>query len=362
TTNMLLTEAVTVPFGILLICSIIELSNAKYEKTPKFFIKWAFLWCLALTAYSVMILCKFNLAAFSLLFLYPLLKNGLFISIRKWNWNFVSVSLIGILLIGTSYIAALSHYNYVKTGSLAPTSAVGRVFYWGAWHAVFEIRRENRNKPGLKEIYKSGSLYNVINQAQDECKMDFQCETPILMDKSMGLLTQAGIDIWQERFRSFKKGLLSGEKNELHATRKRFLQMNGKPESGPLTWFSNSYTKAVGMESALHVLNHAKEPLYIRGLYPSAIPARATDKDQRNYSKLTYLILLILLLTRRVRIYDIGVLGLIGFTFVALSVSIYLMDIWRFLQTGWTVCMLLLVYDFKLAIDRKKQAAKKTTP
>lgn len=355
TSNMLLTEGITVPAGILLSCSVIHLANLTVTRHWKSFLKWAVLWFLALACYSIMVLCKFNLAAFSLLLFYPLLKNGIFIPIKKWNWNFASNSLLLIVLIGSSYIFALVHYNYVTTGSLAPTSAVGRVFYWGTWHAVFAIRPENREKPGLKEIYDSGSLYNVINETATACSHDMACETPILIDKCLTLLEKAEMNIWQERLRSFSMAMLSGEKNELHGNRKSFLASNGQPSDGGRTWVSNGYTDSIGTTKALIKLNHGKDPHYIRGLGGKPIDVPRTDGAQKLYAGLIYLLGLFLLIRRKLRLFDLGVIGCISFAFVSLSVSLYLMDIWRFVQTGWVVCMLLLTYELKMVIDRERQ-------
>src|SRR5262249_13194104 len=98
--------------------------------------------------------------------------------------------------------------------------------------------------------------------------------------------------------------------------------------------------------------NKGQSPLFIRGTMSHPWHALQPEPPQKVYAILIVLLCAFLALKRKLPIFSLPTLIVVGHVVAILGVAYYLLDIWRYLVTPWVITHLTLTLGAKLALEK----------
>jgi len=295
-------------------------------------------------------------------------RFGVVFNRLRLTWLAIPVAVLCLATAG--YALALCVHNHATHGRFTPFMGKGRVLWWGTHKHVFDVHRDNTQKPELDWAWRRGKAANpsvITHEVEAEHgQTNYDVVDPILIGYSHRLLDDAGVSLNLERGRAFVHAVAGGELTELTGMRNRLLARQGNLRGDPYPVTINrlgrpppgSEHKADAMlRRLLGYFNHGHMPDTVPGWWPAAFPTG--DEWPRRIQGLVMLALLLGLawrvLRRRVPLWSPYTLTVVAHFACAAAFAIYLIDLWRYMLPTWSAAA--VAATLALALRRKPLTA-----
>lgn len=347
--NLILTEGLTVPLGIFFSIAVVNVWRRSKEGGGGF---W-FYFVVAAAAFLMLVLVKINYAVYGLAFLPTAVilgSNGLWPKIRFKPAATVVIALFAVVFL---YILVISFDNYRNFNQFTPVTGKERARYWGVWQQIFTEHPENKYNPELAEYYSSGNVYTIMHSVEKNCGgwQKFICTEPILRQKSDEMIDRANLSLWKERLRTSWRAVFGGGKVELEFTRNVILRQNGRADYDIEQMSKNPYIKNKGIQVFLNAVNGGEKPRILPGLSRSPL----TAGNYRLYEAMLTVIALaafcFLIVTGRAGLNTPYPYIVASYFTVIAGLSVYFVDIWRYIISPWTVFVIVIFYGVSDALN-----------
>lgn len=353
--NLILTEGMTMPLGIMFSISLVNVFKIRGEKDILASPKLWFLFLVLSITFCFILLAKINIITFVL----PLLILAFAVERCGYKLKLKPTRIVWpitlLIFFASAYVVAISIDNYRQFNDFSPIMGKSRILYYGAWTQVFHLYPENRKNPELAEFFDKGSPYNFIHGVEKNCGGlgKYNCTYPIQKMRAHELLDRANISLAAERIRSFTMGFIGGGKQELQATRNNFMKFNGLtlPDS---IQFSNYYTRKYGKEKFFSIYNGGEHSKVIRGFEGSAISRSNVRVYQALITVFPLIVMGWLLVKGKLYFNTPYFYVIFSYSIMIGSLALYFVDIWRYIISAWSIFVVILFYGISTAMERSR--------